>query len=191
MAAWKNALYILLAALIGGSKMTKKQELHVFCTVAAIIERVHDGELEVLLQTRWKAEDTLYSGLLEIPGGRIQLGEDIQTALQREIEEETGLRIGEQSPSVDVRRPGKYGKTSVAFVSFCGEQFLGSNYIGFVFVCKASGKLLKKGIYDGKEPRWFKFSELKKLLSDKPEEIFPYHLSALTYYVQQKEKDQE
>jgi 8-oxo-dGTP pyrophosphatase MutT (NUDIX family) len=171
--------------------MSTKAEKHVYCTVAAIIERVHDDELEVLLQTRWKPEDTLYSGLLEIPGGRIQLGEDIQAALRREIEEETGLKIEEQSPSVDIRRPGKYGKTGVAFVPFCGEQFLGSNYIGFVFICKASGKLLQKGIYDGKEPRWLKFSELKKLLLDKPEEIFPYHLSALTYYVQQKEKDQE
>jgi len=171
--------------------MNITNEQHVNATVAAIIERVHDGHLEILLQTRWKPEDTLYSGLLEIPGGRIQLGEDIQTALRREIEEETGLRIEEQSPSVDLRLPGKYGKTSVAFVPFCGEQFLGRRYIGFVFICKASGQLLQKGIYDGKEPRWFKFSELKKLLSDKPDEIFPYHLSALTYYVQQKGKDQE
>lgn len=170
--------------------MTGRAEKHVYCTVAAIIERVHDGELEVLLQTRWKSEDTLYSGLLEIPGGRIQVGEDIQTALRREVEEETGLQVEDLSPSVDLRLQGKYGKTSVMFVPFCGEQFLGSNYIGFVFICKATGKLLQKGIYDGKEPRWFKFSQLKKLLSEKPEEIFPYHLSALTYYAEQKEKAQ-
>jgi hypothetical protein len=100
------------------------------------------------------------------------------------------LRIEEQSPSVDIRRQGKYGKTSVAFVPFCGEQFLGSSYIGFVFICKANGELLSKGIYDGKEPRWFKFSELQKLLSDKPGDIFPYHLSALTYYVELKTKGQ-
>jgi 8-oxo-dGTP pyrophosphatase MutT (NUDIX family) len=54
--------------------MSRKAEKHVYCTVAAIIERVHDNELEVLLQTRWKQEDTLYSGLLEIPGGVSNLG---------------------------------------------------------------------------------------------------------------------
>jgi 8-oxo-dGTP pyrophosphatase MutT (NUDIX family) len=180
---------ILPCLRIGEFEMTSRKEIHVYCTAAAIIERVHDGELEVLLQTRWKPEDTLYSGLLEIPGGRIQLGEDVQSALRREIEEETGLQVEEIAPSVDIRRQGKNSKTSVTFVPFCGEQFLGSNYIGFVFICKASGKLLQKGIYDGKDPRWFKFSELKRILSEKPEEVFPYHLSALTYYVQQREKE--
>jgi 8-oxo-dGTP pyrophosphatase MutT (NUDIX family) len=176
--------------MFGVPKMTDRKEKNAHSTVSAIIERVHDGELEVLLQTRWKSEDTLYSGLLEIPGGRIQLGEDIQPALSREIEEETGLHVEEMAPSVDIRRRGKHGETSVTFVPFCGEQFLGSNHIGFVFICKTSGKLLQKGIYDGKDPRWFKFSELKKMLSERPEDIFPYHLSALTYYVKQKEEEQ-
>jgi hypothetical protein len=62
--------------------------------------------------------------------------------------------------------------------------------MGFVFICKASGQLLQKGIYDGKDPQWIKFSELKKLLSQRPEDVFPYHLSALTYYVEEKEKKQ-
>lgn len=161
---------------------------YIGATVCAIIERVHNGELEILLQTRWKPEDTLYSGLLELPAGRIEIGEDIQTALRREVREECGLQIEELAPAVDFRRHGKYGRTSVAFVPFCGEQFLGSSYIGFVFICKAKGKLLRKGTYDGKDPRWFKFSRLKTLLSEKPEVIFPYHLSALTYYVEHKEK---
>jgi 8-oxo-dGTP pyrophosphatase MutT (NUDIX family) len=168
--------------------MTDRKEKNVYSTVSAIIERYRDGELEVLLQTRWKPEDTRYSGLLEIPGGRMQLGEDMQTALSREIKEETGLQIEELTPSVDVRRRGKYGETSLTFVPFCGEQFLGSYFIGFVFICRASGSLLQKGIYDGKDARWIKFSELKKLLSERPEDFFPYHLSALTYYIEQKEK---
>ena len=37
--------------------------------VSAIIEREHNGEKEILVQTRWKPErDPLYSGTLEIPG---------------------------------------------------------------------------------------------------------------------------
>ena len=38
--------------------------------VSAIIEREHNGEQEILVQTRWKPErDPLYSGALEIPAG--------------------------------------------------------------------------------------------------------------------------
>ena len=54
-------------------------------TVSAIIERLQNGQLEVLLQTRWKPEeDPKHSGLLEVPGGRIELGEDVYPALKRE-----------------------------------------------------------------------------------------------------------
>jgi len=53
-------------------------------TVSAIIERFHVGHWKVLLQTRWKpAEDSKHSGLLEIPGGRVEGGEDVIPALKR------------------------------------------------------------------------------------------------------------
>ncbi len=159
-------------------------------TVSAIIERFHDGEWEVLLQTRWKPEeDAKYSGLLEIPGGRMEYGEDVYTALKREVEEECGLGIESIKHRIDVETEGKYGTVSIAFVPFCGEQFLGSNYIGFVFMCTAKGELTQKGIYDAKEPRWVKLSELKEILSQESKKIYPYHLSALKYYVEQKEEE--
>ena len=157
-------------------------------TASAIIERFHNGKWEVLLQTRWKPEeDAKYSGLLEIPGGRMEYGEDVYTTLKREVKEECGLDIEDVRPKINIKTKGKYGTVSVAFVPFCGEQFLGSNYIGFVFVCIAKGKLTEKGIYDAKEPKWIELSKLKTILSEKPEKIYPYHLSALKYYVQQKE----
>ncbi len=158
-------------------------------TVSAIIERLFDGEWEVLLQIRWKPEeDAKYSGLLEIPGGRMEYGEDVYTTLKREVKEECGLNIESIKAGVDIKAEGKHGTISVAFVPFCGEQFLGSNYIGFIFVCTAKGELTQKGIYDAREPRWVKLSELKKILSKESEKIYPYHLSALKYYVEQKEK---
>ena len=170
------------------TKQTRKRKF-LGATVSAIIERFHDGEWEVLLQTRWKPEeDAKYSGLLEIPGGRMEYGEDVYTTLKREVKEECGLNIESIKPGMDIETEGKYGKVSVAFVPFCGEQFLGSNYIGFVFVCTAKGELTQKGIYDAKEPRWVKLSELKKILSQESEKIYPFHLSALKYYVEQKEK---
>jgi len=73
-------------------------------------------------------------------------------------------------------------------VPFCGERYLGSNFVGFAFVCTAKGKLRKKGVYDAKEPQWIPFAELKKLVLNEPEKIYSYHLSTLKYYVEQKDK---
>ena len=37
-------------------------------------------------------------GLLDLPGGRVENGESIRSALQREIDEETGLKVQIQEP---------------------------------------------------------------------------------------------
>ena len=84
---------------------------------------------------------------------------------------------------------GKFGEVSIAFVPFCGERFLGSNFVGFAFVCTAKGELIAKGVYDAKEPRWVKISELRKMLLSEPQKIYSYHLSTLKFYLEEKEKD--
>ena len=166
-----------------------KERKFLGATVSAIIERLRNNEWEVLLQTRWKPEeDAKHSGLLEIPGGRIELGEDVYEALKREVEEECGLVIESIKPGKEIMAKGKFGEVSIAFVPFCGERFLGSNYVGFVFVCSAKGKLRRKGLIDGKEPRWVSLAELKGLVLNEPEKLYSYHLSTLRYYVEQKEK---
>jgi len=166
-----------------------RERRFVWATVSAIIERFHEDSWEVLLQTRWKPEeDPNHSGLLEIPGGRIEVGEEVYSALKREVKEECGLEIQTIKPGRDTRTKGKFDEVNIAFVPFCGEWFLGNNHIGFVFVCTAKGELIKKGVYDAKESRWVKLFELKKMLSNEPEKFFSYHLSALKYYVEQKEK---
>jgi len=169
--------------------MQRKERKFLGATVSAIIERFHDGQWEVLLQTRWKPEDDLkHSGLLEIPGGRIEVGEDVYTGLKREVKEECGLEIEAIKPGKETQTKGKFDEISIAFVPFCGECYLGSNFVGFVFVCTATGELISKGVYDGKEPRWIPLGELKRLVLNEPEKIYSYHLSALKYYVEQKEK---
>ena len=80
--------------------------------------------------------------MLEIPGGRIELGEDIFVALKREVKEECSLEIESIKPSVKVETRGKFDEVSVAFVPFCGERYVGSNFVGFVFVCAAQGELI-------------------------------------------------
>src|SRR4030095_1345693 len=57
-----------------------------FPIVSAIIEREHDGEKEILVQTRWKPErDPLYSGTLEIPAGGMHVYEKVYDAVKREV----------------------------------------------------------------------------------------------------------
>jgi len=158
-------------------------------TVSAIIERFHDGRWEVLLQTRWKPEeDPKHSGLLEIPGGRIEVGEDVYPALRREVKEECGLEIESMRPGNETITKGRFGEVSAAFVPFCGERYLGSNFVGFAFVCTARGELRREGVYDAKEPTWVPLAELKRLVLSEPEKIYSYHLSTLRYYVEQKER---
>ncbi len=166
-----------------------KERRFLGATVSAIIERLQNNEWEVLLQTRWKPEeDAKHSGLLEIPGGRIELGEDVYEALKREVEEECGLTIESIKPGKEIVSKRMFGEVSLAFVPFCGERFNGSNYVGFAFVCSAKGKLRRKGLIDGKEPRWVSLAELKRLVQDEPKKLYSYHLSTLKYYVEQKEK---
>jgi len=169
--------------------MQSRERRFLGATVSAIIERFHEGEWQVLLQTRWKTEDDpKHSGLLEIPGGRIEVGEDVYSALKREVEEECGLEIQAIKPGRETQTKGKFDEVSIAFVPFCGERYLGSNYVGFAFVCTAKGELIEKGVYDAKEPRWVRLSELKKMLSNEPEKFYSYHLSTLKFYVEEKEK---
>ena len=53
--------------------------------VSVIVEREHNGEVEGLVQTRWKPErDPVYSGTLEIPAGGIGSYENVYKAARRE-----------------------------------------------------------------------------------------------------------
>jgi len=69
-------------------------EQSAFIVVAGVV--VHDGK--VLIQCRSKenhpdcADDSL-TGRWEFPGGKVEFGEDLGVALQRELEEETGFSV--------------------------------------------------------------------------------------------------
>ena len=52
-----------------------------------------DSKGSVLLTRRLKG--THLAGYWEFPGGKVEAGESVQTALARELEEELGTRIGE------------------------------------------------------------------------------------------------
>ncbi|MFH1607823.1 MAG: NUDIX hydrolase [archaeon] len=153
--------------------------------VTAIIERLKDGETEVLIQTRWKPEeDPKYSGCFEMPGGKIREFENIYDALNREVFEETGLKALKISPDSKTKILSPNNDGSFAFKPFCCHQQIkgGRPWIGFVFICQVKDKEpLKQG--DGtKNIYWIKKSKLKQIFEETPEKIFTLQLGVLDYY---------
>lgn len=69
---------------------TTTREIVVHPEVVAIIPVLDDGRLVFVRQYR-KAVDKI---LLELPAGGIESGEDPEDAVRREMEEETGYRVG-------------------------------------------------------------------------------------------------
>lgn len=55
---------------------------------------------EILISRR--ADDAHQGGLWEFPGGKVEAGEDVVTALDRELREELGIRIELASPLLEV-----------------------------------------------------------------------------------------
>jgi 8-oxo-dGTP diphosphatase len=154
--------------------------------VSAIIEREHDGERDILVQTRWKPEtDPLYSGTLEIPAGGIHTYENVYDAVKREGLEETGLRITRFYPDIRTKTYAPKDDDCFAFVPFCCQQQLkgGLPRVGFVFLCQVEDAEPVPQHEEVRDIRWMKVSELRTIIATTPERIFTLQLGVLDYYV--------
>ena len=168
--------------------MTKKISKTPVIFVSSILERMEGNVKKVFLQTRWKPKTSpMYSGLLEIPGGRINNYENVFDAIEREVKEECGLKIIALRSSFrgELLKINKF-EQSMIFQPFICQQVLTKNneglWFGFVFLCEVEGgPKMQKG--ETKDPRWVNLEELEKLLDEKPENIFPHQYQALKYYV--------
>ena len=154
--------------------------------VSAIIERHHNGEDEILMQTRWKPErDPIYSGTLEIPAGWIDEYENVYDALKREVLEETGLTVTSITPDIKTRIFSPVNDASFVFVPFCCQQQLknGKPWIGFVFICtvKNTNPIAQKE--EVKNIQWMTKNTLKEIIQKTPEKIFTLQLGVLDYYI--------
>jgi 8-oxo-dGTP pyrophosphatase MutT (NUDIX family) len=156
--------------------------------VSAIIERNHNGEIEILVQTRWKPDrDPEYSGTLEIPAGGINRYENVYDALRREVYEETGLRVLKVKPDIKTEIFSPRDDGAFAFVPFCAQQQTkgGVSRVGFVFICEVEDKPPVAQEAELKDIRWMRLPQLKRLLEDSPEQIFTFQLGPLSYYLSQ------
>lgn len=157
-----------------------------FPVVSAIIERVHNGGTQILVQTRWKPErDPVYSGTLEIPAGWLNEYENVYDALKREVFEETGLNIIKIIPDNKTKiHTTLRDDASFAFIPFCCQQQLkgGKPWIGFVFLCEVEDSEPIAQQNEVKDIRWMDKEELRKIYTEKPEQIFTLQLGVLDYY---------
>lgn len=169
--------------------ITKKISEESVIFVSGILERIEGGVKKIFLQTRWKPKTSAtYSGLLEVPGGRIEKYENIFDALAREVKEECGLKIikcrsGFQGESHKVEQ---FEETMV-FQPFICQQVLNRNdgklWFGFIFLCEVEGEPeMQKN--ETRNPQWMSIPELERLLEEEPQKIFPHQYQALKYYIE-------
>ncbi|WP_373997600.1 (deoxy)nucleoside triphosphate pyrophosphohydrolase [Bdellovibrio bacteriovorus] len=75
--------------------------------VAAVIRRFADAEKRILIVRRGPEQSG--AGFWEFPGGKVEVGESPEQALQREIDEELGIsiRVGDLIGEADFSYPTK------------------------------------------------------------------------------------
>ncbi|MEO8002992.1 MAG: NUDIX domain-containing protein, partial [Arenimonas sp.] len=82
---------------------------------------LRDTRGRVLLARRTEGRDL--AGAWEFPGGKVEPGETAVKALQRELFEELGIRIGHAEPLISV--PQRYSSKSIVLDVYTVESFTG------------------------------------------------------------------
>lgn len=154
--------------------------------VGAIIEKVSDDRVYILVQDRNKGNDGIETGMIEIPAGKIREYENIFDALRREVWEETGLNItkikGEEEKVVSFNS----GYETISYLPFCSTQNLSGGYsiVLQTFICHAEGELLEQ-TNETINIRWELLSDVENMLETDPERFYPMHINALHKYINQ------
>ncbi len=83
----------------------------------------------------------------------------------------------------------EYNKKDRSFVfkPLICQQVLSTNgglpWVGFVFICEVGG-VVKINEDEARNPVWVNLRELKELIYNHPEKIFPLQVPVLKYYVE-------
>lgn len=176
-----------LVRFIGKKPLIEKPFRMAIPYTGAIIERTHNGAIELLMQTRWKPHaDPLYSGTLEFPAGVLDKPyENVYDTLAREIKEECGLVL---KSVIGDSRTKIYSPNNtdeiMAFKPFCCTQQLkdGKPWIGFVFICEVEDGEPVSQLSEAKVVKWLPASEVKEIFTNNPERLFGLELPAWEYY---------
>jgi 8-oxo-dGTP pyrophosphatase MutT (NUDIX family) len=160
--------------------------------VAGIIERIHDGKLQVLIQTRMHANsNAAYNGTLEFAAGTLdKLYENVYEALAREIKEETGLLLKSviDDSRTDILSTGN-NDAIFGFRPFCCTQQLkfGRPWVGFIFRCEVEDGEPTSQEGETQKVHWEDAAKVKEIYEATPEKFFGLELPAWQYYFQEVE----
>jgi 8-oxo-dGTP pyrophosphatase MutT (NUDIX family) len=126
--------------------------------------------------------------MLEIPAGAIDSYENVYDALRREVKEETNLDIVRIVDDYhgDIVEP-RDGDKAFVFKPYICQQVLATNnglpWVGFVFLCEVIGEV-KIQESEAKNPQWVSLEELRAIVDEQPESVFPVQLPVLKYFVE-------
>lgn len=132
-------------------------------TVDLFILRFYEGQLEILLIQRNKSP---FKGRWALPGGFIDMDENLISSAYRELQEETGISNASLFPLTSVGDPGRdpRGRTiTIVFIGILAPPFQEI-----------------KGGDDARQARWFHFTNLPHLAFDH-EKIIADCLEKLKY----------
>ena len=165
------------------------KEVFAIPAVGALIYRIKDNKLNILVQERYKENEIFEKGLLELPAGKIREYEDIFKALKREVEEETGLTVREiiGENNIDTREMGEY--TVNSYVPFCCTQNLSGGYsiILQTFLCKVEGKIIPNS-NETRNVRWMNVDDIYSSINKKLEAWYPMHINTLFKFIDYYQK---
>ena len=152
--------------------------------VSALIERVQNGQRELLVQTSWKLGISEYSGTLEIPAGWIHRYENVYEAVKREVFEETGLIVTRIVSDKKTKIYWPKDDANFAFQPFCCQQQLKwwKPWVWFVFLCEVEPWELREQESETRDVRWMPIDELRSIFTNTPEKIFTLQLGVLEMY---------
>ena len=111
-------------------------------------------------------------------GGHIELDEDPEEALYREIREESGLKVRLLSETPDIRHPGVKPLPTPAFVD-AHRIDPRHKHIAFVYFCVSSTDRVRLHTREHREFRWVDERELKDPRLQLTRSIYFYCLEAL------------
>lgn len=176
-----------LVRFIGRKPATPRPYSMAIPYVGAIIERTQNGNLELLMQTRWKPNaDPIYSGTLEFPAGVLDIPyENIHDTLAREIKEECGLTLKAIRNDARTKIVSPRGDDGIlGFRPFCCTQQLknGKPWIGFIFVCEVKSGEPKSQLSEAKDVKWMKLAAVKQIFEESPDKLFGLEVPAWEYY---------
>jgi SAM-dependent methyltransferase/8-oxo-dGTP pyrophosphatase MutT (NUDIX family) len=159
----------------------------------AIIERDNQGEIELLMQTRWKPHaDPVYSGTLEFAAGVLDKPfEDVHDALAREIQEETGLTLKKIKHDVRTALLSTGRQDAIiGFRPFCCTQQLrnGRPWIGFIFVCEVEPGEPVAQLSETKDVGWMSKAAVQAIYEAAPAKLFGLELPAWQYYFEENNR---